>query len=65
MSKRNGNIAVIYAESEQQCDLCGEIAELRPYGANGECICFTCGEKDKATTDKMMGIVLFGEINHG
>jgi len=60
MSKRIGNAVIICAEAEQQCDLCGKIDELRPYGANGECICYECGMKDKDTTEKMMNKVLFG-----
>jgi hypothetical protein len=35
--------------------------ELRPYGPKGERICFDCGMKDEATTDKMIGIKLFGD----
>lgn len=35
------------------CELCGNPnQELRPYGPNGECICFECGMKDKATTER-------------
>ena len=41
---------IIYAETPQQCDLCGKVAELRPYGPNGECICFECGMKDEKQT---------------
>lgn len=43
---------IIYEEKPQQCDICGEIAELRPYGPNGECICFACGMKDEKTTEE-------------
>ncbi len=50
MSKRVGNIVIISEEKKQQCDLCGKIAELRPYGPNGECICYECGMKDEKTT---------------
>jgi len=60
MSKNINGIAVIYAEAEQQCDLCGNISELRSYGHNGECICYECGMKDEKTTDRMMAKVLFG-----
>lgn len=35
------------------CELCGKVADLRPYGPNGESICFQCGMKDEATTKKM------------
>ena len=34
---------IIETELPQQCDLCGVIAELRPYGPNGEAVCFDCG----------------------
>ena len=44
---------VIYKQNAQQCDMCGEIRELRPYGPNGEVICFPCAtatpEAEKAT----------------
>ena len=59
MSSRIDGIAVISKESNQQCDLCGAIAELRPYGPNGECICFDCGMKDKEGTSKRIGKILF------
>jgi hypothetical protein len=26
-----------------RCELCGAVAETRPYGPNGEDICFACG----------------------
>jgi len=49
MSEKKGSTFVIEAENKQQCDLCGKIAELRPYGPNGECVCFSCGMKDEAS----------------
>lgn len=64
MSERIGDIAFSYAEKPQQCDLCGKVAELRPYGPKGECICFDCGMKDKATTERMMGQRIFGNSPH-
>lgn len=42
---------VVEPERPQQCDLCGAIEELRPYGPNGEAICFDCGMKNRETTD--------------
>lgn len=60
MSKRVNGITVISEEKPQQCDLCGKVAELRPYGPKGECICFECGMKDEKTTKKMCGKKLFG-----
>ena len=37
-----------------ECEFCGELDELRPYGANDEWICFDCGEKNKEVTEKKM-----------
>lgn len=51
MSHRIGNMIIIEATPPGQCDLCGAIAELRPYGPNGENICFACGEKNKVATE--------------
>jgi len=35
---------IIAREEPQQCDSCGEIRELRPYGPPGkQMICFKCG----------------------
>lgn len=61
MSKRIGNIIIIETEEDSQCELCGKIDELRPYGAKGEKICFKCGMKNKVKTHEMMGIILFGD----
>jgi hypothetical protein len=61
MSRRIGNVIIIEEKKPQQCDLCGKIAELRPYGPNGECICFECGMKNKDVTDRKMGEILFGD----
>lgn len=55
----NGQL-IIEEESSQQCDFCGKIAELRPYGPNGEAICFECGMKDEATTAKVFLRLLKG-----
>ena len=57
MSRRG----VICIEPPQKCELCGKTEETRPYGPNGEEICFSCGMKDKATTEKRMVQYLFGE----
>ena len=61
MSKRIGNVVIIAVEQPQQCDFCGVIAELRPYGPNGEAICHDCGMKNPELTRRMMGKVLFGD----
>ena len=63
MSKRIGNMIIIAPEESQQCDLCGKIDELRPYGPKGEKICYECGMKDEEGTDKRMGQILFGDAS--
>lgn len=60
MSFRKGDIAVICAEPDGTCELCGKIAELRPYGPRGERICWECGNKDPQITELQMNRVLFG-----
>ena len=43
---------IIAAEKPQQCDDCGKIAELRPYGPDGSTVCFTCAMKDKREMER-------------
>ena len=54
-------VPVIAAEPDDVYELCGKVAECRPYGPNGERICYDCGMKDIATTNRMMAKKLFGE----
>lgn len=63
MTRRIGDLVAICVEKPQQCDFCGKIDELRPYGPNGECICYDCGHKDAAAIaatergfDKLLGV---------
>src|SRR5687768_16385312 len=60
---RVGNTVVISPERPADCEVCGTRAELRPYGPNGEHICFDCGMKDETTTKARMNKMLFGEID--
>ena len=60
MTVRVGDIVIICPQDDEKCDLCGKIDECRPYGPKGENICFECGQKNKAVTEKMMYKVLFG-----
>jgi hypothetical protein len=53
--------AIIAPELDQACELCGIIAECRPYGPNDEQICFDCAMKDEATTERKMAAYIFGE----
>lgn len=48
----------IEQQKNQQCDLCGKIAELRPYGPKGECVCFTCGMKNEPAAQRAFSKVL-------
>lgn len=50
MSKVKGKIFYAKKEQSSKCEICGTIAELRPYGKNGENICFKCAMKDEETT---------------
>lgn len=52
---------IIEAEDVDRCQLCGKIDETRPYGPNGEEICYACGMKDEETTKKMFLKHVHGE----
>lgn len=56
-------VLIIEEEPPQQCDMCGEIAELRPYGPPGaRMICFPCGMKDEeGTKDRYVRRILGDE----
>ncbi len=43
---------ILSARRPQSCDLCGKVAELRPYGPRGEWICFQCGMKNEEAAKK-------------
>lgn len=44
----------INARKPQSCDLCGDVAELRPYGPKGEWVCFDCGMKDEEAAKRAL-----------
>ena len=50
MSGFVNGVFVIAPEPPQQCDDCGVIAQLRPYGPGGSCICWECGQKTPRAT---------------
>lgn len=54
---------VIQVTDDDLCELCGEARELRPYGRNGENICYECGMKDEATTKRMFDKFHDGQSN--
>jgi hypothetical protein len=53
----------IAPEPPQRCEFCGVIDETRPYGPDGEEICYDCGMKDPDTTERKMAEYLFGDTN--
>jgi len=59
MTFRVGRALVITEGDFGDCDLCGAHDELRPYGPNGENICFDCGmaqmEVTKAKFAELVG----------
>lgn len=62
MTKRIGTVVFIEGEEERRCELCGTIAETRPYGPNGERVCFDCGMKDEAAAERKFSELLNGKI---
>jgi hypothetical protein len=51
-------ILIIEPEPEGECEYCGKIDELRPYGKDGARICYDCGMKNREETDHQFGKVL-------
>lgn len=47
-------VVVIGAEPDATCELCGMVEETRPYGPNGERVCFDCGQKDPVALERHM-----------
>lgn len=47
MTRKVGNTVYFEATPPAVCELCGKTDELRPYGPNGENVCFRCGMKNK------------------
>lgn len=61
MTKRIGRAVITEPERPQQCDMCGKIAELRPYGPDGKCICFECGQIDPVGSVQRYMKIMFDE----
>lgn len=60
MTRREGDVVVFEATAPESCEHCKQVRELRPYGPNGESICFECGMLDEATTEKMFTKMILG-----
>lgn len=43
---------VIAEQPPGRCALCEAVEETRPYGPNGEEVCFDCGMKDEAAAQR-------------
>ena len=57
----SGPGGICEAEQVDRCELCGCIAETRPYGPEGQEVCFSCGMKDEKTAEAQMEKHLFGQ----
>lgn len=57
MSRRG----VIEATEPRKCDLCGRRAETRPYGPNGENVCFQCGMKNEEAAERQFSRLVLGK----
>lgn len=57
---KNGGV-IIEATEPDICELCGNKAELRPYGPGGKNICYPCGKKNAADTERRMGEFMEGK----
>jgi hypothetical protein len=51
----------VMEEPPGRCELCGAVKETRPYGPNGEQVCFPCGMKDEKAMQRAFGALLSGE----
>jgi hypothetical protein len=49
MAHKIGDTVVIANEPAAACELCGKVDQLRPYGPNGERVCFECMMQDEAS----------------
>lgn len=48
-------------EPDRRCELCGKVAECRPYGPHGEQVCFACGMKDEEAAKRQFSKRVLGE----
>jgi hypothetical protein len=57
-------LGFISVQEPQKCAICGNVEETRPYGPNGENVCFTCGMKDEPACIKGFRKLVLGEETH-
>ena len=53
----------IEEEKPQTCELCGKFEETRPYGPNGERVCFDCGMKNEEACKRGFNRYIIGDGN--
>lgn len=58
MTRIINGILIIAPEPGGVCEYCGKTDELRPYGKNGERICYDCGMKNIEETNRQFNKVL-------
>jgi hypothetical protein len=63
MTTRDGDTVTIAPEPKSICEDCGARAETRPYGPNGQRICFPCGMKDPKGTEERAAHLRWGGID--
>ncbi len=56
------DIVIIDGTQHAKCQLCGKVEELRPYGPNGESVCFDCGMKDEAAAKRQFNKLTSGKL---
>jgi hypothetical protein len=54
---------IIQATPPARCEMCGRLKELRPYGPNGENVCFECAKKDPEAMKRGFNRLVMGEGN--
>jgi len=50
----------IQIEPEDDCELCGKHEELRPYGPNGERVCWSCAHENPLEMNRRLIAMLEG-----
>lgn len=64
MKHRTGDVFHIGETSPGECEMCGREDELRPYGPNGESVCFDCAMKDPAAVQCRLFLELLNGASH-
>lgn len=60
MTRREGTKLIIEQTEPATCFFCHKVAELRPYGPQGQSICFDCGMHNNEETAKQFLKLLEG-----